>query len=251
MSYPTLLDHVLALSVIIIYPAYAALTVKKFIEQLRAGGETARVKAYRNIVATWLFFGLCVAGLWYWQGRDWASLGFKSATFSTTMIALAIAAIFIALFVIPLRSNATSTTAKDMTEQLGDISLFMPTTRKEERWFKVVSLNAGITEEIVFRGYFLWYLQAFVPLYWAAAIAAIAFAVAHAYQGIKQIPGILLVSSVAVGLFVYTESLFVPILFHILLDALQGHYIARIRRRVDNSESRIVDRFEEAATNDR
>lgn len=225
-------DHAFALLVFIIYPSYSALTVKKTLAKLESAGEPARIAAYRNVIASWVLFSVCLLGLWFWQERDWVDLGFTAAPLGKTMIAVAIAAIAIAIFVIPLRNMLSSPQEgwAALKKQSSEIAVLMPQTETEEAWFKGASLNAGLTEELIFRGYLIWYLQHFVPLTWAAVIAAAEFAIAHAYQGLKQIPGILLVSSIAVGLFIYTGSLLVPVLFHVFLDALQGHYIARLQR---------------------
>ena len=99
-----------------------------------------------------------------------------------------------------------------------------------------VSINAGLTEELIFRGYLIWYLEHFVGLWWAAAIAVLWFGLAHMYQGLKQLPGILVVSFVAVALFIHTRSLLVPVLFHIFHDVFQGYYIAKIRRMSASTE---------------
>ena len=120
---------------------------------------------------------------------------------------------------------------EEFEKQLGRVSILLPRTRKEGAWFQRLSLNAGITEEIIFRGYLVWYLQHFLPLFWSAAVAALVFGLGHLYQGVRQLPGLLLVSATAVALYVYTESLLVPIVMHIVLDALQGRYFVYFYQR--------------------
>ena len=44
------------------------------------------------------------------------------------------------------------------------------------------------------------------------------------------------VSAVAVSLYVYTESLLVPIVLHIVLDALQGRYFVDFYQRRASAE---------------
>ena len=148
-----------------------------------------------------------------------------------TSIATVAAAAVTAMIVIPIRKLSRSPEGGAVfIQHSGDLRLFMPRSRKEEAWFKGVSINAGMTEELIFRGYLIWYLLHFLPIAWAATCATLLFGLAHCYQGLKQLPAIILVSAVATGLYVYTQSLLVPVLFHIVLDALQGHYIARIQR---------------------
>ena len=224
-------DTLFALLVFVVFPVYSRFTIAGLIETLRREGEKARVAAYQKVIGTWILFAAFVLGLWAITERPWAALGLTPGDASRTGIAIAAAIAVTALIVMPIRYIANTPARHDeLPKQLGDVAEFMPQSDREEGWFRLVSLNAGITEELVFRGYLLWYLQHFLATGWAAAVAVLAFGLAHWYQGTRQLPGILLVSAVAVALFLYTGSLLVPVVFHVVLDALQGYYIARIRR---------------------
>ena len=174
--------------------------------------------------------------MWVLFDRNWTDMGIRLPDPVPLAAGLAVAALVILIFVVPLRNmSRSSQRSGELGPQMGDIALFMPRSKAEEYWFKAVSTNAGITEELIFRGYLIWYLEHFLGLWWAAGIAVIMFGLAHMYQGLKLLPGILFVSAVTVSLYVYTGSLVVPVLFHIFLDAIQGHYIARILRLADSS----------------
>lgn len=224
-------DHLIAALVFVAYPVYARLSFKRTLAAIAAGGEATRVSAYRQIIITWFVFAACVLGFWFYRDRPWADIGLVLNPDMRMVLAAAAAAAVIAAVILPLRalSLQKETGAKKLNEQMGELAILMPQSKREERWFYGVSVNAGWTEELIFRGYLIWYLQHFVSLTWAAAIAILAFGLAHAYQGLKQLPGIFFVSAVAVGLYVYTGSLLVPVVFHALLDGLQGRYIAVTR----------------------
>ena len=224
-------DTLFALLVFVVFPVYSRFTIAGVIEILRREGEKARIAAYQKVIATWLAFTAFVIGLWTVTDRPWAAIGVTAGDEARTWVALAVAIAVIALIVLPIRYIAKTPERHDeLPKQLGDVAEFMPQSIREEGWFRLVSLNAGITEELIFRGYLLWYLQHFLATAWAAAVAVIAFGLAHWYQGARQLPGILFISAVAVALYLYTGSLLVPVIFHVVIDALQGHYIARIRR---------------------
>ena len=233
----TLFDHAFVLIVLIAFPAYSILTVEKVYAQLRRGGE--RVPIYREIIGSWSGFGLLLLVLWISFDRPWPELGFRLPDWQPMLFGLLISAGVIALIVLPIRAMALSPErGNQLDELMGDVGLLMPRTGLERRWFLGVSFNAGVTEEVIFRGYLIWYLGHMFGLLTAAAIAALWFALAHAYQGLKQIPGILTVSVVAVFLYIYTESLLVPMVFHFVLDALQGHYVTiRHQRKRAQSDS--------------
>jgi len=231
MSQLNFWDHAFALIVFLGYPLYSMLTIRSEIQDIQKRGERARLSAYREIILTWMFFAICLIAIWVSFDRDWADLGFRLIDAVPLSISIAISIVFISILIVPLRNIARHPERLEGLEsQIGDFSVLMPRSRKEEYWFTGVSINAGLSEELIFRGYLIWYLAIFVPLYWAAGTAVVCFAFAHSYQGLKQMPGVLLVSAVVVSLFVYTGSLLIPVLFHALLDVLQGHYFAKMHR---------------------
>ncbi|HEX2729856.1 MAG TPA: CPBP family intramembrane glutamic endopeptidase [Rubrobacteraceae bacterium] len=89
----------------------------------------------------------------------------------------------------------------------------LPSTR-EERWvFAALSVTAGICEEILFRGFLLFYLQDFflgLPLAAAVTVSSIVFGMAHLYQGGKGVLGTgVFVLGMAL-LYVWSGSLLLP-----------------------------------------
>ena len=221
----TLWDHAFALVTFLLLPAYSTRSIGLVLEKIRKEGEPARIWAYRQTILTWLSLTVILIAMWSALGRDWAAIGFQFPDTGPLIVGLAASALFLAVILTPLKNLSTSdVSAQDFEQQLGKVAILLPRSSKEGSWFLRLSVNAGITEEIIFRGYLIWYLQHFLPLLWSAVVAALLFTLGHLYQGVKQLPGLLLVSAVAVTLYVYTESLLVPIILHIVLDALQGRF---------------------------
>jgi membrane protease YdiL (CAAX protease family) len=98
----------------------------------------------------------------------------------------------------------------------------VPHTRQELRSFMGVSITAGIVEEIVYRGFVLWYLGLYMPLWLAIVVSSLAFGLAHSYQGPSGALRCGLVGLVFGIFYVMTGSIWLPIIGHVLLDALQG-----------------------------
>ncbi len=97
----------------------------------------------------------------------------------------------------------------------------LPRSRSERRLFAVVGVTAGVCEEWLYRGFFL----AVVAAVWGSpspvvlvAVGAVAFGLAHAYQG----PSGVLLTGVLGGLFaalyLETGSLLLPVLLHAAVD---------------------------------
>jgi len=85
----------------------------------------------------------------------------------------------------------------------------------------IVSVTAGICEELLYRGFLVWALQPWVGLGWAAAVSVIAFGAAHAYQG-KDVVRPTLAGLVPQGIALLTQSIPPGILVHAILDVMSG-----------------------------
>jgi len=110
-----------------------------------------------------------------------------------------------------------------------DIPGFLPNTAIERAAFVLVSLTAGVCEEVLFRGFLIRFLHEggfALPLVGALALSSLAFGLGHLYQGPK---GVLrtMIAGFAFGLlFLLSGSLILGIVLHVLVD-LQVAYVLR------------------------
>ena len=101
------------------------------------------------------------------------------------------------------------------------VQLLTPRTAGERVLWVVVSVTAGVAEEVAYRGVLWVVLERFIgsPVS-AALVASLAFGVAHAPQGWR---GVVVVTAVALGLHLLvrvTGSLLAPILVHVAYDII-------------------------------
>jgi uncharacterized protein len=97
----------------------------------------------------------------------------------------------------------------------------LPRTSRERHLFTVVGLTAGICEEWLYRGFFLAVVAALSggpPAWVLVLVAAVAFGLAHAYQGRAGIVTTALLGGVMAGLYLQTGSLLLPVLLHAAID---------------------------------
>ncbi len=97
----------------------------------------------------------------------------------------------------------------------------LPRTAGERRLFTLVGLTAGVCEEWLYRAFFLAVVAALAggPPGWVLVlVAAVAFGVAHAYQGIGGIVLTGVLGGVLAALYLSTGSLLVPVLLHAVID---------------------------------
>mgnify|MGYP001021881361 CR=1 FL=1 len=97
----------------------------------------------------------------------------------------------------------------------------LPRTRRERLAFAALAVTAGIGEEIVWRGFGLGVMHAWLPqahpVLWVLLLA-VAFGWAHLYQGRAGVIGTSVIGGVLAAIYVATKSLLIPIVLHVLID---------------------------------
>jgi membrane protease YdiL (CAAX protease family) len=108
------------------------------------------------------------------------------------------------------------------SEPAGHATLaLLPRTAGERRLFTVVGITAGVCEEWLYRGFFLAVVAALaggLPTGVLVVVAALAFGLAHAYQGWAGVLTTGLLGGVMAALYLQTGSLLLPVLLHALID---------------------------------
>src|SRR4051812_7474945 len=183
---PTLLDHVFVLLVlVIVFPLGGWWAYRRFLERLAREGETALVREYR-ITILWLAgLGAATIAIWLGAGRSLAALGLTSPREGpgSSMIAGIAGGAFAGLLIRPAIAAISAKAAAGFRRQMGKIEAFLPKTGEQLAWGLIVSLFAGLCEEIAYRGYLIAFLQAWLPQWPALVGAALLFGIAHLYQG--------------------------------------------------------------------
>ena len=103
-------------------------------------------------------------------------------------------------------------------ERNAAVKFLLPDTKMQYRWSIGTSFAAGICEEIIFRGFLYWQLAQWLPVIPAILLTNIIFGLVHYGTGFKNA---FLAFSLGVFLsviFLYTESLWIPMMIHVLID---------------------------------
>jgi uncharacterized protein len=97
----------------------------------------------------------------------------------------------------------------------------LPRTAAERRLFTLVGVTAGVCEEWLYRGFFLAVVAALtggLPTGVLVLVAAVAFGLAHAYQGRVGIVTTGVLGGVMAAVYLDTGSLLLPVVLHALID---------------------------------
>jgi uncharacterized protein len=107
----------------------------------------------------------------------------------------------------------------------------LPRSIKERIVFVGAAITAGITEEIVFRGFLISALALVLPNVWLAAlVSSIVFGMLHAYQGWIGMGRTAVLGFALAVPFLLTSSIMPSIVAHIVIDLIGGLWFARALR---------------------
>jgi len=210
-------------------------------KQRRGEALDGRMTIYnRTLVFLWTLAGACTIS-WIWSGGTLAELGFRNPQGWQAWFSWGIVGLFLVYLIWSLAQVMMSRKAReDVRRQIrssGDVNLLIPENAAEHRRFQWLSITAGVTEEIVFRGFLISVFALALPA-WAAAIAAtLIFVIAHAYQGLAGMARILPISAAFALVYVVGGSLWPVILLHILADAMAGLVVAITQNHADRDSA--------------
>lgn len=234
-----LVDHIFILILFVVQPIYGARSYRRYLERLANGAPPDRVGLYKQtLVIEWVAF-FVVGAAWILLDRPFALLGFvKSSSMQVVGGALALA--LITAFLIYSWQSARKMKPEKKAEtarSLGKLVHFLPHTTREYRHFVGISITAGIVEETLYRGFAFWYLAHYMPIWSVILLSSIIFGLGHTYQGVGGVARVSLVGVAFGVLYVLTGSIWLPMLMHIILDAVQGAGILEVLRRSDAEDA--------------
>lgn len=223
---PNLGDHLLVALIAVAYPLYFTLDwFRQLKHGLQTGGARSRVRFYRQtMIELWLLTA-AVLGWWLWSGRtvSTAGLGVPAGwAFWIGMTVVLALATFLGRQVTTVRASAEAR-AEVRKQFQGVPALMVPRNQRERRLWVGLSLTASICEEVIYRGYLMWYVMAWLPPAVAVLVSAVVFGVAHIYLGW----GIGVLRATIMGLvfgaaYLLTGTLWVPIVLHAVVDITSG-----------------------------
>ena len=224
----SLLDHLIVAFLFLVVPAWGAWGYRRFVRDVRAGKEGARLKEFRSTVVIEWGFTLLLLVWWLLAGRTLSALGFALPAGLPTTAGVVLTALGLAFLAQQWRTyrKLEGKALDSLKAQVASVVDMIPRTDLEHRWFRAVSVTAGICEELVFRGFVVWYLAHWMSPWLATTVAAVGFGAAHFYQGMAGVVKTGVTGLIMGLLFVGTGSLLWPIILHTAID-LQGGAAAK------------------------
>ena len=235
-NFPHWVDHIIAFLFCIALPFYAArqrIKGTSFIyfnseqkKQIYISGSFSLFIMGAIVVSVWLIFRRPLAELGLTQPRDLRSWWWLAIIFILA---------YLVDTVITLSSKKNIDEAVDNWKKR---TPFLPTKNSELPEYFLMCFSAGVFEEIVYRGYlvnYCWYLfegsdyQQMI----AVLLPALAFSIAHFYQGAKAVLKIFFLAVFFGYLFIYSGSLLIVMILHFLVDAIGGLLTIKYMKEYD------------------
>jgi membrane protease YdiL (CAAX protease family) len=221
-----------------------------------AGGEAARVRFYRRWVrGGWTWAAAVVALVALLPAVGPADLGLRlpdltalgaddEAVAGGSDVLGTIAGMLVGLLAATLVVVVVLRVVGRRTQRLplagaAALSPMLPTTAQGRRGWASLSLMAGVTEEVTYRGLVLLTLALLLPgadRPVVLALAAVVFGLAHVYQGWTGMLVTGLLGAALAQLYLSTGSLLLPMLLHVLID-LRALLLVRPGARTDAAGS--------------
>ena len=213
------------LAAILLFLPLAALKSKRAIDAGIVYPPTTRV-----LLST-LFLQIAMVALALLAGRGWFDAWAPPADpLRAALLAAGVLALLVAT--IPWRWRASSPEARRRLAHM------MPQSAREWPLYAAVSLAAGISEEICFRGVAVGLVEWWSGSWWLAVLlSATAFAAAHAIQGWFKVGVIFVLALAFHGLVRATGSLLPAMAAHAGYDLIAGAAYGRLTRGLRTTQT--------------
>lgn len=234
-----ILFWIFILFTIVYEPIIGYFGYKKFEKRLEINSH-ARLNYYKNIMLGLWLPTIFIILLILFTDITFEDVGITLPTINTeilgpiiTYTTLAFAAFyFIVLLIYIVSFYVNESFRKKFIEskkkQYNDTSIvaLLPVTKSEKKAWTYVSITAGVTEEIIYRGFLVFavaYLFPGLSIWIVMMIASILFGLAHTYQGAGNVIRTTIIGYLFTILYIGLGSILPIIVLHFLID-----YIAKL-----------------------
>jgi len=213
-----ILMHALAVYAVVLAPLLGVVWYRQAKRRVASGDPLAKVKLYRWIVIEQVVSTAAALAWWRFAGVPGPLLGLgapRSWTWNT--VALVALSGWLLWEAARLRPKAEKIRSR-FKDSLGTM---MPDTPLDRSWFGAVSIGAGISEELVFRGFLIYYLSVVLPhtnLAERVLLTSLSFGFGHIYQGRTRAISAGIVGLVLACFYVASGSLLLPMVLHAVAD---------------------------------
>jgi CAAX protease family protein len=167
---------------------------------------------------------------WHASGRPFSELGLDVPIGIPGTLGFGLDAVLVCYFAYRLLFKKQSAEDNAAAQKRLDALHILPQTRAEFLLWPVMVLVASPYEELLFRGFLIWFFATFAGLWGAVLLSSLLFGLGHAYQGWR---GILRTAAIGLGFgiaYALTRSLWWLMAAHVVLNLYAGFVAAKLVR---------------------
>lgn len=178
---------------------------------------------FRGIIGQWIFTITALA-IWSGYNRSAAALRLTVPTGWRLWVSVALPLVVLALAAFQLRSVARLSAEERVAARpmLGDVAFMLPHSRRDYRWFIALAATAGVCEELLYRGFLVWFFSHWLGVTGAMGLVIVLFGAGHSYQGRKGAIKATLAGAVMSAIVLATGWLVPAMIVHALVDGSSG-----------------------------
>lgn len=135
--------------------------------------------------------------------------------------------------------DVEKTDTKDLPPHIQKLFRILPTNGVEIIGFYLLSITAGVCEEILYRGFLFYAFD--MPAFILILLTAIIFGFAHAYQGVQGMLSTGILGLAFAALYYFGGSLWPPILLHALIDIGNGYTLGNFAGEMRRKEEQNAE----------
>ncbi len=225
----TVFDHLLAALIGLVLPVFGAVQRRHALADAE-GTEPLPLDTGQKIFLYWcngamlVLLGGGALLIWWFAERPWQDLGLTVPP-DRLGWGLLLALFFLILYAADTRYELAPKRLPATRARWRRDTPFMPETPRELRHSLVLVTAASLSEEILYRGFLIAYVAHFagdsaLGAAVAVAVPAVIFGASHSYQGARAACKIFFLAGVFGLIFVITQSLWIPIFLHFLVDLI-------------------------------
>ena len=179
----------LIIAILLCWAIYEGINHGKAKQQVLAGNTSKTTLYQQTILCLWLPTLVLIAYLAFGD-LTLQQIGLINEP-SLMRIGLGIAGVILVsiyCYVALDRVNRTPEQHDEIRQSFAELHWMMPVSRSERNWFVgPVAWSAGVCEELLFRGFLIYFLDTYLGLIGAVVLSSVAFGLMHFYQGVFNV----------------------------------------------------------------
>lgn len=232
----TISTHVLALIIGLIYPTYLIFTYKKTNRRIKKDEKYRLIDYKETIFIFWMLTLLVIGNTFIDRSLP---LNFYP-TFS--LVGILLAALILCFIGLQVATSRVSTIekAESVIQKMQDNYHYLPKSKLEFIWFNLLSISAGICEEVIFRLFVFSYLLENTNLLTAFILTNLIFALTHIGSGEQNILSAFILGLIFTSVYYFTNNIWLSIMLHSAIDigaGFLGYYAHKQKTRTILDES--------------